>query len=294
MIHTDVYIGKSTTVKSIVYFSWLYFDTQLTVTHIESDFQLAYAHNAWLEERASWRSVILLNLVRSVNTILDILGKEMHYISSPPPSSNLRLPPTSPTSSQTSDEDDDDEEDEPEPNLPAPLPRRPGSASPPATQQDIALYQMQMRTRNTRFLFTEKHRLLQMRLKPLRRVQRDLEQLLGAPSFVEADDLRGPATPFANMEGSSSTTSSTVSSRKRMSQSHEFVVRSRNGWKGALKLGAGEEEEKKGKRGRDERSEETMGVISGCGEDIRALWADPIVQEVLTKRGVKMEDQPGL
>lgn len=131
-----------------------------------------------------------------------------------------------------------------------------------------------------------------MRLKPLRRVQRDLEQLLGAPSFVEADDLRGPATPFANMEGSSP--SSTVSSRKRMSQSHEFVVRSRNGWKGALKLGAGEEEERKGKRGRDEGMEETMGVISGCGEDIRALWADGIVQEVLAKRGVKMEDQPGL
>ncbi|EIM79929.1 G-alpha-domain-containing protein [Stereum hirsutum FP-91666 SS1] len=268
--------GKSTTVKN---------------------FQLAYAHNAWLEERASWRSVILLNLVRSVNTILDILGKEMHYVSSPPPSSNLRLPPTSPTSSQTSDEDDDDEEDEPERNLPAPLPRRPGSASPPATQQDIALYQMQMRTRNTRFLFTEKHRLLQMRLKPLRRVQRDLEQLLGAPSFVEADDLRGPATPFASMEGSSP--SSTVSSRKRMSQSHEFVVRSRNGWKGALRLGGDEDERERGergkggKRGRDERSEETMGVISGCGEDIRALWADPIVQEVLAKRGVKMEDQPG-
>lgn len=36
-------------------------------------FQMSYARKAWEEERMSWRTVIHLNLVRSVNTILDAL-----------------------------------------------------------------------------------------------------------------------------------------------------------------------------------------------------------------------------
>ncbi|KAI0296518.1 G-alpha-domain-containing protein [Multifurca ochricompacta] len=36
-------------------------------------FQLSYARQAWEDERMSWRTVIHLNLVRSVNTILDAL-----------------------------------------------------------------------------------------------------------------------------------------------------------------------------------------------------------------------------
>ena len=35
---------------------------------------MSYARQAWEAERTSWRTVIHLNLVRSVNTILDALG----------------------------------------------------------------------------------------------------------------------------------------------------------------------------------------------------------------------------
>ncbi|KDR75300.1 hypothetical protein GALMADRAFT_69553 [Galerina marginata CBS 339.88] len=45
--------GKSTTIKN---------------------FQIAYAQKSWCEERESWRAVILLNLVRSVNIITDVLN----------------------------------------------------------------------------------------------------------------------------------------------------------------------------------------------------------------------------
>ncbi|KAF9476375.1 G-alpha-domain-containing protein [Pholiota conissans] len=38
-----------------------------------SDFQITYANKSWLEERQSWKAVILLNLVRSVNIMADIL-----------------------------------------------------------------------------------------------------------------------------------------------------------------------------------------------------------------------------
>ncbi|KAJ3494191.1 hypothetical protein NLJ89_g10859 [Agrocybe chaxingu] len=45
--------GKSTTIKN---------------------FQMTYAHKSWSEERASWKAVILLNLVRSVNIMLDVIN----------------------------------------------------------------------------------------------------------------------------------------------------------------------------------------------------------------------------
>lgn len=41
------------------------------------DFQLTYARKEWSEERAGWRAVIFLNLVRNVNLILSHLENEM-------------------------------------------------------------------------------------------------------------------------------------------------------------------------------------------------------------------------
>lgn len=38
---------------------------------------MRYARAAWKQERASWRAVIQLNIIRSVNTILDALEGEM-------------------------------------------------------------------------------------------------------------------------------------------------------------------------------------------------------------------------
>ncbi|KAF4620276.1 hypothetical protein D9613_000337 [Agrocybe pediades] len=45
--------GKSTTIKN---------------------FQITYARKSWAEERASWKTIILLNLVRSINTIVDTIN----------------------------------------------------------------------------------------------------------------------------------------------------------------------------------------------------------------------------
>jgi len=39
---------------------------------------MRFARDKWIEERASWRAVILLNLVRSANTILSALSAEMN------------------------------------------------------------------------------------------------------------------------------------------------------------------------------------------------------------------------
>ncbi|KAG2078461.1 G-alpha-domain-containing protein [Suillus decipiens] len=42
-----------------------------------TDFQLQHARREWAEERASWRAVIYLNLVRNIVRVLDILSREM-------------------------------------------------------------------------------------------------------------------------------------------------------------------------------------------------------------------------
>jgi guanine nucleotide-binding protein alpha-1 subunit len=43
---------------------------------VQIDFMLKFANKAWIRERSSWRSVIQLNLVRSVITIFDLLQAE--------------------------------------------------------------------------------------------------------------------------------------------------------------------------------------------------------------------------
>lgn len=43
---------------------------------ILEDFQMAYAQKSWAEERSSWNVVILFNLVRNVNTVVDVLNEE--------------------------------------------------------------------------------------------------------------------------------------------------------------------------------------------------------------------------
>lgn len=40
--------------------------------------------------------------------------------------------------------------------------------------------------------------------------------------------------------------------------------------------------------------EEIVEVIASCRDDIKALWEDDIVAEVLNRRKVRLEDGPGL
>ncbi|KAF9453940.1 P-loop containing nucleoside triphosphate hydrolase protein [Macrolepiota fuliginosa MF-IS2] len=40
------------------------------------NFQMAYSQKSWVEERSSWRVVILFNLVQTVNAIVDVLNEE--------------------------------------------------------------------------------------------------------------------------------------------------------------------------------------------------------------------------
>ncbi|KAG6812548.1 hypothetical protein H0H92_002317 [Tricholoma furcatifolium] len=44
------------------------------------NFQMTYAKKSWAEERVCWKAVILLNLVRSINAVVQIIGDELDAI----------------------------------------------------------------------------------------------------------------------------------------------------------------------------------------------------------------------
>ncbi|KDQ49993.1 hypothetical protein JAAARDRAFT_63399 [Jaapia argillacea MUCL 33604] len=194
------------------------------------NFQIAYAREGWKAERASWRAVVQLNLVKSVIVILNALEEEMagHH------------------ETQSSDPEDEDRES-PQPTL-APV------------------------------QFTEKHQLLKLRLRPLRRIEADLRRALGAAS----DDIESPSAPL---------TASPFDSPRRP----EFCVRS---WKGALERNDHVKSATSSRgsnlgHGNSLDSDEATDVIAECREDMKALWQDEIVRHLLGSRKMRMENSAG-
>ena len=120
------------------------------------DFQLSYAYSSFLAERAAWRAVIHLNLVRSVMSIMNALAKELPATTSPFEREPSRI---------SVDLDEEDEEES------API----SSAT---------------------SLLGETHVALLGRLSPLRDVQSDLERSLGAASTEAIHDGSGSAAPW--------------------------------------------------------------------------------------------------
>ncbi|KAJ6539923.1 guanine nucleotide binding protein, alpha subunit [Mycena sp. CBHHK59/15] len=214
------------------------------------NFQLLYCKRQWSEDRTSWRCVILLNLVRNINDILDILGREMAASS-----------PALPAASSSNAFDD-------------PPPRR-QSASIGSSSRSSGLPPLK---------FKDKHRLLRLRLAPLRRVQADLEHRLGAAATELYTTTTTSAAPF--------------DAPPPPKREKEFSVHSTNGWKTAL------ERFRAARRRSDDSStgvlrkvrdmeDEVQGIIAGCRDDMRNVWEDRIVRDMLTRRKVRVEDSAG-
>lgn len=201
--------------------------------------QMAYTPRAWAQERASWKAVIQLNLIRSINTIVDALGEELSH-----------QPPTSQSHS-----------------------------GPPSPASDQGLISGDRRGTLLK---------LRMRLTPLRQVEADLKDRLGAgTSEVSEASLHGElagldammATPFDD---------SAYASTSRRFNPKDVVVRSHRAWK---------ERENARKETKDRAStrpnspgsasdkrDSATEVLAGCGEDMAALWQDPVVKEIVRKR----------
>lgn len=207
-------LGKSTTLKSECFWGQFAYGTYVCV-----DFRLKYSPEEWEAERGSWRSVVQLNIVRSIITILRVIEAAI----------NGDAP-------VDSDEDDVSEED--------------------------------MR-------FTDRHQLLMIRLAPLLGVETKLKHRLGAgTSPLPATNYPMSATPFELSE---------VPSNVRRKQ--EFSVRS---WNDVLIA------ENRAGDAAGTADDSVTDTLSGCKQDMKALWDDKAVRSALQRRRIQLNDTAGL
>ncbi|KAI6037976.1 guanine nucleotide binding protein, alpha subunit [Pisolithus marmoratus] len=131
------------------------------------------------------------------------------------------------------------------------------------------------RSHTTVYKFTDKHRLLKLRLAPLRTLLVDLEKRLGPGSQEVYALSRPPSDP--------------AESRVRR---REFGVSSSNGWKSIL-----DKLRSSGNRPNSEPREvghdKVTDVLVGCRDDIKHLWQDPVVKQILSHRRSKIEESSG-
>ncbi|KAF7297279.1 hypothetical protein MIND_00961100 [Mycena indigotica] len=267
-------LGQSESGKTATLKSW---DLALFLFSPLTAFQMLYCRRQWAEERTSWRCVILLNLVRNVNEILDLLGREMLAAQTAglPPASSSH-PNVKPLGISTSNADSPDS---------SPLSSdEEGEVIAEVRRTSIGLGPRNSQSPQLRFKDT--HRLLRLRLAPLRRVQADLETRLGAAATELYTTNTTSAAPFDP---------STSGPKERGKNHTEFSINSRNGWKTALEKfrairRSGEENVRRGVR---DLEDEVLSVLAGCRDDIRALWEDRVVREMMARRKARIEDSAG-
>lgn len=128
--------------------------------------------------------------------------------------------------------------------------------------------------------FTEKHRLLKLKLLPLRSVQSDIQNRLGLRDYPTP-----PSEPDAD-------TPSSISKPR----SHELFVWSHAAWKAALRPASERRslDAKSGAARKASEEAETSEILASCREDIQALWQDEVVQEMLRRRRLRLDLLPGL
>lgn len=214
---------------------------------------MTYAHQAWLDERAAWRSIIYLNLIRSVITILDVLAIEM--------------------SSQ---------------DLPSSLRSFHSRRFPGRSEDADAGYPDHDTVMAPRSYLTEKHKLLRLRLAPLRRIQEDIEAQINAGSSDAIHSISASLRPDLQRS---------TGCPPNPRGSSEFFIRSNCGWKGIvdklrseITLNAPHPPQPPTRR----KQPNINGVIAGCKSDIKWLWEDEAVHAVLKKYQIRLEDSSGL
>jgi len=140
-------------------------------------------------------------------------------------------------------------------------------------------------------VFKEKHRLLKLRLGPLRRIQTDLERRLGTSALEPVSASVSTAAPFGNSTGSDGGT---------LRRQSEFFIHSSNGWKTALDKvktnirPARTDPEAGTLRKMRSIDDDIAEVIAGCRDDMKAIWEDGTIREMLQRTKTKIEDSPGL
>ncbi|KAG6917482.1 hypothetical protein DXG01_002345 [Tephrocybe rancida] len=154
-----------------------------------------------------------------------------------------------------------------------------GDLAPPRQSVDSEFLDLEVEAAvSTPIQLTDTHQLLKRRLGPLRRVEADLKRRLGAGS----EEVVGGGGGVLGEDQPA-----------LVRRTKEFGVR---GWKHVLE---GPLAALNGNTGNDRPGskegavDDATEVIAECRQDMRALWADPTVQEVLKRRRIRMEDSAG-
>ncbi|KAJ7216564.1 heterotrimeric G protein alpha subunit, partial [Mycena pura] len=119
--------------------------------------------------------------------------------------------------------------------------------------------------------YTDKHRLLMIRLAPLRGVETDLKRRLGAGAEANRPSLPMSATPFDDPD-------------PMPNGRNEFFVRS---WTDAIDATHPQSSETSA-----DLDSSTITLMS-CKEDMQALWNDSAAQRALERRKVRLVDAAG-
>ena len=143
--------------------------------------------------------------------------------------------------------------------------------------------------------FSHTHALLKLRLAPLRRVEADLKQLIGAATYeiVQDTPLDAPLSPSEDLEAAAPFMDGAA--RRRPT---EFYVRANNTWREAVRSAyykvSGTAADGVRPTADGSKLEGATEIIASCAEDMKALWDDPVVRELLRRRKIRMELSPGL
>ncbi|KAH9938925.1 G-alpha-domain-containing protein [Amylocystis lapponica] len=114
------------------------------------------------------------------------------------------------------------------------------------------------------------HRLLRMRLTPLRQVEMILEKCLEVSSYD-----RSPST-----DSDSSWDTGKAS---------EISVRGGSGWKALVQS----RKERHTRFSGQHELDNARQILEACRDDMVSLWEDPSIQEILREHGVALQEQPG-
>lgn len=136
---------------------------------------------------------------------------------------------------------------------------------------------------------TDVHRRTRTRLLPLLAIEADLTMKL-FPELANALNARpnSATQSHGNTLGEGKLSTGPPAMK-------EVCVRAGNGWKDVLmKLQKEQKDKLKGKGNAAGTTDELTTVLDSCREDIVSLWEDHAVRAVLKRRGVRMQDMPGL
>ena len=248
---------------------------------------MKYAKTSWEAERASWRAVIQLNLIRSIITIVETLQAEMdgEPLDRPASPSTPATPSIAgPISSR--------------PNTPSSSHNDPSSSflASKTSIESLSRTNSLSRTHKTSLstVLNGKHQLLKLRLGPLRRVEQDLKRQLGEGADEEQD---GAAESFGPLSLEAASQSLTKRHKEfGVRKLHDALERCAAAKKQSQSRsgsyhGHGSDDEAAG--GGDSVDEATE-ILASCQEDMKALWSDEPVKMVLRKRKLRLEDTAGL